>query len=181
MATTFRSRPIRRLALYLGLGLAVAPGCQHTPIDLSEGPAPLRMPKPGQEPESYEDSLTGGEVFARYCNQCHNARALAERPFASYQNVAAHMRVRSNLTGEEYEKVLEFLRRWHDIPSPTPPDDPSPKRVVFPQPIAELRGESMPAAARPAAAAPAQPGAQPAAAVAEPLPAAQPLQAAPGP
>ena len=24
-----------------------------------------------------------------YCNQCHNARALAERPFSNYQNVAA--------------------------------------------------------------------------------------------
>src|SRR5258708_38474883 len=111
MATTFKSRPGRWLALYLGLGLSVASGCQHTPIDLSEGPAPLRMPRPGQEPESYEDSLTGGEGFAMYCNQCHNARALAERPFANYQNVAAHLRVRSNLTGEEHEKLLEFLLR----------------------------------------------------------------------
>ena len=42
-----------------------------------------------------------------YCNQCHNARALGERPFANYQNVAAHMRVRANFTGEEYEKLMD--------------------------------------------------------------------------
>jgi hypothetical protein len=179
MATTFNSRPGRWLALYLGLGLAVAPGCQHTPIDLSEGPAQLRMPRPGQEPETYEDSLTGGEVFAMYCNQCHNARALGERPFSNYQNVAAHMRVRINLTGKEYEKLLEFLRRWHDIPSPTPSNEPSPKRLIFPQPIAELREEPKPAGVPPAAAA----AAQPAAAAAEPLPDAkpQPVQGAPRP
>jgi hypothetical protein len=122
-------------------------GCQHTPIDLSKGPAPLRMPRPGEEACSYEDSLTGGEVFSMYCAQCHNARALAERPFANYQNVAAHMRVRANLTGKEYEKLLTFLRRWHDVPSPVPDRevDPSPKRITFSQPIAELR-EQPPAA-----------------------------------
>ena len=53
-----------------------------------------------------------------YCSSCHNARSLAERPFAHYQNVAAHMRVRANLTGKEYAKVLEFMRRWRDVLGP---------------------------------------------------------------
>ena len=152
--------------MLLGLGGLIAPGCQSTPIDLSEGPAPLRMPGPGAGAESYEDSLTGGEVFSMYCNQCHNARALGERPFSNYQNVAAHMRVRANLTGTEYAKLMEFLRRWHDIPSPTPPGEPSPKRLVFDQPIAEIREEAArpepPAAAAqpPQDAAPAPPPAE---------------------
>jgi hypothetical protein len=89
-----------------------------------------------------------------YCNQCHNARALGERPFANYQNVAAHMRVRANFTGEEYAKLMEFLRRWHDVPAPTPPVEPSPKRLIFSQPIAELHDEKTPEGP-PAAAAPA--------------------------
>ena len=147
-------------------------GCQSTPIDLAEGPAPLRMPRPGGDAESFEDSLTGGEVFAMYCNQCHNARALGERPFSNYQNVAAHMRVRANLTGVEYAKLMEFLRRWHDVPSPTPPVEPSPKRLIFSQPVAELRAEPTP---RERSAAPAQP--RPA--DAEPLP--RPDPAAPPP
>ena len=131
---------LRLLAVIVGLGVA---GCQHTPIDLSKGPAPLREPRPGGA-KTFEDSLTGGEVFAMYCNQCHNARALGERPFVNYQNAMAHMRVRANLTGEEYEKLIAFLQRFHDIPAPTPPVEPSPKRLTFGQPVAELREEIAP-------------------------------------
>jgi hypothetical protein len=129
--------------LALGGILAVG-GCHHTPVDTSvyeQGPAPLRMPSPAKAAEAccYEDSLTGGQVFSMYCGYCHNAPALAERPFSNFQNVAAHMRVRANLTGKEYAKLLEFLRRWNDIPPPTPPLEPSPKRFIFSQPIPELR------------------------------------------
>jgi hypothetical protein len=133
------------LLLLLGACGLAAFGCQHTPIDLSQGPAPLRMPRPGEESSSFEDSLTGGEVFSMYCNQCHNARTLAERPFSNYQNVAAHMRVRANLTGKEYEKLLAFMRRWHDVPSPETDPDTTPKRLTFSQPIAELRDQPQPA------------------------------------
>src|SRR5262245_57842018 len=85
-------------------GLLATPGCYSTPVDTSEyaqGPAPRRFPSPGKEAEScgcYEDSLTGGQIFKMYCSYCHNAPTLAERPFSNFQNVAAHMRVRANLT-----------------------------------------------------------------------------------
>jgi hypothetical protein len=103
-----------------------------------------------------------------YCSYCHNAPALAERPFAQYRNVAAHMRVRANLTGKEYEKLMVFLRRWHDVPPPTPPVGPSPKRFFFEQPLQELRDQSAGASNagdRPSAGgtSPGQPGAVPAA------------------
>jgi len=120
-------------------------GCYHTPIDTSEyaqGPAPLRMPSPANDPEAcncYEDSLTGGQLFKMYCNYCHNAPSLAERPFSNFQNVASHMRVRANLTGKEYAKLMEFFRRWNDIPPPIPPTEPSPKRFIFSHAIQELR------------------------------------------
>jgi hypothetical protein len=100
------------------------------------------MPSPakeGEECDCYEDSLTGGQIFKMYCGYCHNAPSLAERPFSNFRNVAAHMRVRANLTGKEYAKLMEFLRRWNDIPPPTPPQEPSPKRLIFSQPIEELR------------------------------------------
>src|SRR5262249_24228383 len=124
----------------------LAAGCYNTPVDTSEkarGPAPLRMPSPAKEGcDCYEDSLTGGQVFEMYCSYCHNAPSLAERPFSNYQNVAPHMRVRANLTGKEYAKLMEFLRRWHDIPPPSPPPEPSPKRLTFSQPIQELRPQT---------------------------------------
>ena len=130
-------------------------GCNSTPVDTSEfaiGPVPRRMPSPGNEGDAsacYEDSLTGGQVFAMYCNYCHNAPALAERPFSNFQNVAVHMRIRASLTGKEYARLVEFLRRWNDVPPPNPPPEPTPKRLIFTQPIQELReqepaGEQLP-------------------------------------
>jgi hypothetical protein len=138
-------------------GLLLALGCYNTPIDVSEyarGPAPLRTPSPAAEEhcDCYEDSLTGGQVFTMYCSYCHNAPSLAERPFSNFRNVAAHMRVRANLTGKEYAKLMEFLRRWHDVPPPHPPAEPSVKRFIFSQPIPELRPQ---APANPVAPAPA--------------------------
>jgi hypothetical protein len=126
-------------------GVLATPGCYHTPVDTTEfaqGPAPRREPSPAKEGEGcgcYEDSLTGAQVFTMYCSYCHNAPALAERPFSNFQNVAAHMRVRANLTGKEYAKLVAWLRRWHDVPPPHPPVEPSPKRFFFGQPIPELR------------------------------------------
>jgi hypothetical protein len=126
-------------------------GCYNTAPDysaLARGPAPLQMRSPERVAEStcsYEDSLTGAQVYSMYCASCHNPRPLSERPFSNWKNVAGHMRVRANMTGKEYAKLMEFLHRWHDIPPPTPPDPPSPKRFTFSQPIAELRDQKEPA------------------------------------
>jgi hypothetical protein len=103
------------------------------------------MPSPAREhSHSYEDSLTGGQVFSMYCSSCHNAPALSERNMANFRNVATHMRVRANLTGKEYAKLIEFLREIHDIPPPHPPVEPSPKRFIFSQPVPELKDEVAP-------------------------------------
>ena len=159
-------RGIRNLALAgcVSMGaLLLSLGCYHTPIDTSDfarGPAPLRMPSPAQDGKNcdcYEDALTGGHIFEMYCGYCHNARSLAERPFSNYKNVAQHMRVRANLTGEEYAKLMVFLRRWADVPPPTPPVEPSPKRFFFSQPISELRPQTPPQGAAPKPQAQAQP------------------------
>ena len=124
------------------VGLFPIIGCYNTPVNTSEyaqGPAPLRMPSPADADCGYEDSLTGGKVFSMYCASCHNARSLAERPFSNYKNVADHMRVRANLTGKEYAVLMEWMRRWHDVPPPNSPLEPSPKRLIFSQPMNELR------------------------------------------
>jgi hypothetical protein len=147
------------LALPLAGVLGVL-GCYNTPLDLSDhsrGPAPLRMPGPGHDNCCYEDSLEGGHIFEMYCAGCHNVRNLAERPFSNYQNVAAHMRTRANLTGKEYAKLVAWMRRWADLPNPPQSDDPSPKRFIYSQPISELRdqepktGAELPSGPRPGA------------------------------
>ncbi len=125
-------------------GLLWLAGCYNTPVNVSgysQGPAPLRMPVPGSESAdcSYEASLQGHHIFEMYCASCHTARTLSERPFSNYQNAAQHMRVRANLTGEEYAKLIAWMRRWHDVPAPQQHEVPSPKRFFFSQPIPELR------------------------------------------
>lgn len=122
-------------------------GTRVASTDFVAGPAPLRAPSPAQAigSDRFEDSLTGGEVFQMYCAYCHNRRPMSERPFSNYRNVAAHMRTRSNLTGKEYEKLVDWMRRVQDAPLPNPDTEPSPKRFVFSQPISELRGQDRPA------------------------------------
>ena len=61
------------------------------------------------------------------------------------------MRVRANLTGKEYAKLMEFLRRWNDVPLRTPPPETGPKRLIFSQPINELRPQPQANVAPPAA------------------------------
>jgi hypothetical protein len=132
--------------LGLATALAVA-GCYNTPVDNSDfarGPAPMRMPSPASPAGNsccYEDTLTGGKVFDMYCSYCHNAPALSERNFANFKNVASHMRVRANLTGKEYAALMTFLQRWHDVPPPNPTPAPSPKNLIFSQPISELKDQ----------------------------------------
>jgi hypothetical protein len=145
----------------------VAAGCYNTQVDTSDyarGPAPLHNQSPAREPNectSYEDSLTGGQVFSMYCSYCHNAPSLAERPYSQFRNIAAHMRVRADLTGKEYAKLMEFLRRWNDVPPPSPPVDPSPKKFYFTQPLNELQEKAAPDSAAKPQSPPENPNKQP--------------------
>ena len=161
-------------------GMVGAPGCQNTPVPLSEfdrGPAPLRASSPAKDAEChcYEDSLTGGHIFEMYCGYCHNARSLAERPFSNYKNVAQHMRVRANIPGKEYAKLLAWLRRWHDVPPPGQREGSSPNRFFFSQPIPELR-ERQPKTAPDPVAGP-RPGAADEASAGQPPPGNSPREA----
>jgi hypothetical protein len=97
-----------------------------------------------------EDYVNGGRLYKLYCGACHNARPLSERPFSNNEVSLAHMREQAYLTGQEYRQIMHFLRRWHDLGPPTPDVGPSPKRLVFPQPINELREGATPAEPQPA-------------------------------
>ena len=131
-------------------------GTRASSPNFVDGPAPLRTPSPERAAgdASFEDSLTGGQVFQMYCAQCHNRRPMSERAFANYRNVAAHMRTRVNLTGKEYEKLVAWMRQVQDAPLPTPDTEPSPKRFTFAQPIPSPRPAQEPTAGEPTTPAP---------------------------
>ena len=162
-----RERGFRTVGLLvLAAAVLSTVGCYNPPVDVSQTPAPFRFNvRKGEELSGkYEDEVTGGQLFSMYCGYCHNARAIGERPFSNYQNVAAHMRVRANLTGKEYDKLMVYLRRWHDVPEPDHNEAPSPKRTFFSQPISELKDKQpatqpdLPAGPRPGTNDPTSPG-----------------------
>jgi hypothetical protein len=102
----------------------------------------LPVDPPGSEDSADQDCIEGGRLYKYYCGSCHNARPLGERPFSNYHVAVAHMRDQAYLTGKEYRQITMFLRRWQDLGPPTKPVEPSPKRMIFSQPIAELRKDS---------------------------------------
>jgi hypothetical protein len=120
------------------------------------GDVPVDPPRP--HPAAEDDRAEGGRLFQYYCGSCHNARPLGERPFSNYHVALTHMRNQAYLTGKEYRQIIYFLRKWDNVGPPTPPVEPSPKRFVYSQPIAALRGESPAAGSAAAAPPPTGPG-----------------------
>ena len=94
------------------------------------------------DPPGDPDILEGGRLYKQYCGSCHNARPLSERPFGNNEVSLTHMREQAYLTGREYRQITHYLRRWHDVGTP-------PKRLVFPQPVVELREEAGPEPPKP--------------------------------
>jgi hypothetical protein len=135
----------RAVITAVGIAAAAAVGCNVTPsahtVSRNYG---LREDLPADPPgcDGDRNYLEGGRLYKQYCGSCHNARPLGERPFGNNEVSLAHMREQAYLTGREYRQLLHYLRRWHDLGPPTPDAGPSPKRLVFPQPVAELRDDA---------------------------------------
>lgn len=55
--------------------------------------------------------LSGGEVWTRNCNRCHEYRPIKERTDRGWKIIMQHMRVRANLSGKEARAALEFLQQ----------------------------------------------------------------------
>lgn len=124
--------------LFAGCNLPSA----HT-ISRDYGKSTSRTMKPETNGgNSFEDCVDGGQLFKMYCSQCHNARPLAERSFRETEVSFSHMRTQAYLTGEEYRKLIHYLRRWHELGPPVPDNEPSPKRFYYDQPIAELKPQA---------------------------------------
>jgi hypothetical protein len=178
-----RPNPLGAVAVLFFATVAGICGCEtlspHTITKNVSLRPDLRQDPPRHGNTEDQDCIEGGRLYKYYCGSCHNARPLGERPFSNYHVAVAHMRGQAYLTGEEYRQIIVFLRRWQDLGPATPPVPPSPKRLTFSQPIAELRKDSAGATAAPPAegAGPFQP---PAGAGAPALPELPPNAAPPG-
>lgn len=52
----------------------------------------------------------GSQLWAESCARCHNIRSPSSYSDVEWQVAMHHMRIRANLTAEEHQKILEFLR-----------------------------------------------------------------------
>lgn len=57
-----------------------------------------------------EAEPSAAELWAQNCKRCHAMRAIDEYDRDGWKVVMMHMRVRANLTGDEYRKILAFLQ-----------------------------------------------------------------------
>lgn len=97
----------------LGLTLLVG-GCMNsstTTGDLDDSAvAPTSASADDAGAVAVGDARTGAELWADNCNRCHNSRSPAERSDAEWDVIATHMRLQATLTGEEFRKILAFLK-----------------------------------------------------------------------
>jgi mono/diheme cytochrome c family protein len=60
---------------------------------------------------SAKDSGAGGaQLWTQNCARCHNLRTPTSYSDSSWEVAMLHMRIRANLTREEHEKILAFLK-----------------------------------------------------------------------
>lgn len=58
-------------------------------------------------------SAGGAQLWAQNCGHCHNIRSPESYSDAQWEVAMLHMRVRANLTADEHEKILAFLKSAH--------------------------------------------------------------------
>jgi cytochrome c5 len=64
----------------------------------------------GHPANSAQSGKGGSQLWAENCMRCHNVRSPSSYSDAEWEVAMHHMRIRANLTAEEHEKILEFLK-----------------------------------------------------------------------
>ena len=88
------------LAGSLTIGLAFAAGQTHDNSQQPRNNAASRTTKPSSPDR-------GAKVFQQNCSRCHNAPEGLSQSVSG--TVAMHMRVRANLSDEDYKALRQFL------------------------------------------------------------------------
>ncbi|MFA6043897.1 MAG: hypothetical protein WC718_02835 [Phycisphaerales bacterium] len=104
-------------ALVTAAGLAIISGCVGGRPDtfaLSATPGgaqPAESGPPGSAGAADGTlELSGSQLWAQNCAQCHNNRSPSDYSDAQWEVAVLHMRVQARLTGEEERKIVQFLK-----------------------------------------------------------------------
>ena len=85
-------------ALRLGLAIAAASGLLAAGCATTKTTATAAVEK------------SGAQLWADNCQRCHNFRSPTSLSPMQWEVAMLHMRDRANLTREEHEKILAFLK-----------------------------------------------------------------------
>lgn len=83
-------------------------GCSATNPFIRDAKAP--SPTTAEMESSGRHELGKAELWALRCSQCHYARGADTFSPPQWELIMFHMRVRANLTAEEHQGILEFLK-----------------------------------------------------------------------
>ncbi len=61
-------------------------------------------------PGTADANPDGEKIWAQTCNRCHNVRSPNTYTDAQWDVALMHMRVRANLTAEQYRLILDYLK-----------------------------------------------------------------------
>ena len=78
------------LSMFIITGLFILGGCATT--------------------RSVGSAKSGAQLWGENCSRCHNAPSPSSFSDFEWETIGIHMRVRANLTEEETNKIIEFLR-----------------------------------------------------------------------
>ena len=53
---------------------------------------------------------SGAQLWSEQCQRCHNVPSPSSYSAAQWEVAMLHMRIRANLTPEQHQKILEFLK-----------------------------------------------------------------------
>ena len=100
----------KSIAVVIVVGCALAALALSEPSIIAEETAAGEAKEETPSPEISQPKLDGAKVFGWYCGACHSERYPKERTDAEWEMIVSHMRVRSNLTGEQAEAVLHYMQ-----------------------------------------------------------------------
>jgi hypothetical protein len=73
-------------------------------------PAVYAGPVAAPESPVEKQSRSGAELYATHCSRCHQERFATEFTSAQWKTIMLHMRVRANLTAEDANEIVKYLR-----------------------------------------------------------------------
>lgn len=105
MKTRHHILALRLTLVAASIAAACVAGCQ------SAAPAPNApaVEQAAGGSDTGEVGKGGAELWAQNCGRCHNPRPLNSFSSAQWDVIAHHMRVRANLTADEYRAIRDYL------------------------------------------------------------------------